>query len=220
MNDPRDQLVYERGLAFFGRMAAGVSHEMKNVLSILNELGGLIDDLLYTAQKGGQIAPEQLTRIAEGIGKQVRRGDSHARNLHHFGHNVDSMDAKTPLQQAIDEIVALCQRIARLQRVTLAAEASEGATVEIDKVFVWQHMVYECVCLALENVQEDDVVAVRVARRDAAASLEIVSPRGMRAEAVNTRMPVLEALAAELGTRIEVVGDESGEQALAVAVPE
>ena len=35
----------ETGLQFFGKMTASISHEIKNVLAIINENAGLLEDL-------------------------------------------------------------------------------------------------------------------------------------------------------------------------------
>ena len=38
--------VQDGGLFFFGKMSASISHELKNVLAIINENAGLAEDLM------------------------------------------------------------------------------------------------------------------------------------------------------------------------------
>jgi hypothetical protein len=38
------EIVAETGLQFFGKMTASISHEIKNVLAIINENAGLLED--------------------------------------------------------------------------------------------------------------------------------------------------------------------------------
>jgi len=39
-------------LRFFGKIVASISHEIKNVMAIINEKAGLIKDLTLMAEKG------------------------------------------------------------------------------------------------------------------------------------------------------------------------
>jgi len=42
-------------IAFFGRITAGVTHELKNVLAIVNESSGLMQDLLALSKEAPAI---------------------------------------------------------------------------------------------------------------------------------------------------------------------
>lgn len=57
---------------FIARMT--VSHELKNVLAIVNENAGLLDDLLLLAAKGKPLNPERLQRLAVNIHGQGTTG--------------------------------------------------------------------------------------------------------------------------------------------------
>jgi len=50
----------ETGLQFFGKMTASISHEIKNVLAIINENAGLLEDLALMADGGAEIEPQRL----------------------------------------------------------------------------------------------------------------------------------------------------------------
>ena len=41
----QDAQVGLGGIQFFGKMAASISHEIKNVLAIINENAGLLEDI-------------------------------------------------------------------------------------------------------------------------------------------------------------------------------
>ena len=45
-------------LLFFGRIGASVSHELKNVLAVMNEQAGLLGDLACMAARGMPLDPE------------------------------------------------------------------------------------------------------------------------------------------------------------------
>ena len=51
--DQKPENTSEMGLQFFGRMSASISHEIKNVLAIINENAGLLEDFSLMADRGG-----------------------------------------------------------------------------------------------------------------------------------------------------------------------
>ncbi len=56
------------GLRFFGMINASISHEIKNVLAIISESAGLMEDLLLLAQKGGGLIWSGLRPCARRCG--------------------------------------------------------------------------------------------------------------------------------------------------------
>ena len=75
--------IGESGLQFFGKVSASISHELKNVLAIINENAGLLEDLTLAAQRGKAIDPERLNRTAGNFLKQIHR----AHNIDGIGFN-------------------------------------------------------------------------------------------------------------------------------------
>ena len=56
-------IIAETGLQFFGRISASISHELKNVLAIINENAGLLEDLTSMADRGKPIDSARLKAI-------------------------------------------------------------------------------------------------------------------------------------------------------------
>jgi phosphoglycerate-specific signal transduction histidine kinase len=218
MKDETDRLLYEKGLAFFGRMTSCVSHEMKNILGIVGELGGLLEDLVTAAQQGKAIPHERLRRIADGINKAVQRGDDHLKRLHRFSRQMDAFQLTRSLNETAAEVVALCQRPASLKKAHLRAEFPDGVVAVTAKAFVWQHALYECIGIALEGAQPDDVVTIRLEMQGTAPRIKVASSRGLIRKTVESRMPLLNALAGELEGTIETSGDGESIEALTIAV--
>ncbi len=219
MSDHLRRDVFEQALAFFGRMTALLSHEMKNALSVLNELGGLLGDLSLSAQRGRPIPAAQLDKIANGIQKQVQRCDAYIKRLHHFSHNTDSFRALVPLDAAVAEIVQLSQILAARKKVTLDVEshAPPQATV-VDKVFFWQMAVYECICAALDNAQEGDTIAVRFANHPGPPFVRITGSRGIPETALEPYLPILSVLVGELNATLEQISGGEGKSAAALVI--
>ena len=77
------------GLQFFGKMTASISHEIKNVMAIINESAGLLEDYGMMADKGIPIDPEKLKVVSGRVSKQIHRAEGIIRNMNSLAHSVD-----------------------------------------------------------------------------------------------------------------------------------
>ncbi len=126
----RPDPIGEAGLQFFGRMSASISHELKNVLAIIKENSGLLNDYLSMMSRGTPIDPERFQTVAQRIEAQTRRADTIIKCLNQFAHTVDSFGQPVDLNQVLDLLTALHRRPAAMQEVTLAAKPA-GTPVEV-----------------------------------------------------------------------------------------
>lgn len=108
------------GLRFFGRIAAGLSHELSNVFNIINELAGLEQDIARgAAETSSGAATERIADLAGRIKAQVGRAETLNRRLHGFAHTIDNATVVFDLSDVLDLLGALAARAARLGRVEL-----------------------------------------------------------------------------------------------------
>ncbi len=117
----QEKLLREKGLSFFGAIAASVSHELNNVNSIIEQTAGLLGDLLAGAEMGRPIKEEQLQRVRDRIEKQTHRGTRIIKRMNTFAHSVDYPIAEIEMNAMIENIISLCKRLANLKKVELEA---------------------------------------------------------------------------------------------------
>lgn len=112
-----------REAEFLGRVTAGVTHELRNVLAIIRESSGLAEDLLAVAEEdtGGQ-RPERLAATLSTINHQITRGVDLLGHLNRLAHSPDQSVASVFLNQQVAQATALAERSARQKNVTLHAE--------------------------------------------------------------------------------------------------
>ena len=115
----KPDLIAETGLAFFGRISASISHELKNVLAIVNENAGLLEDLTLMADRGQAIDPARLKIMATAVQKQVGRADEILKNMNRFAHSIDETVAEIDLNPTIRLFMALTDRFAAMRGVTV-----------------------------------------------------------------------------------------------------
>ncbi|MFH1137751.1 MAG: hypothetical protein V1816_16915 [Pseudomonadota bacterium] len=117
-------------LAFMGKITAGTTHEMNNVLATIRESGGLLQDLMGLAKDQPFPYRDKFLKVLSNIDDQVKRGVELAGKLNKFAHSMDNphtrMDALTLLQLNI----FLMHRFARLKQVELAL-APSSANIEV-----------------------------------------------------------------------------------------
>ena len=71
-------------LAFFGKVNASISHELKNILAIISEAAGLLQDLTAIATKGQKIELEMLNTCSQDIVEEIQRGFTTIKQMNTF----------------------------------------------------------------------------------------------------------------------------------------
>ncbi len=158
-------------LEFFGKITASVSHELNNVLSIINEYSGLLGDLLSACQKNETVDFEKVLSITKNIAEQVKREKDIINLLNRFSHNVDSPLAEFILNDMINDIIKLTKRFASLKRVELRLSLCPEETRIISNPFKIQHAVFLLITLALEYGNNADAIDITVEKEGGKAHI-------------------------------------------------
>jgi signal transduction histidine kinase len=98
-------------------MSASISHEIKNVLAIINENAGLLEDFSLMADRGMPIDPGRLKTMAEKVKLQISRADEIIKNMNRLAHSIDETITTVDLNQTIELVIALTARIAAMRGV-------------------------------------------------------------------------------------------------------
>jgi hypothetical protein len=130
---PSDEEGYAaEELCFFGAVVAGAVHEWGNVLAVVGESAGLLEDLACLAGRGMPLDPERLAAVAGTVTRQVRRGNALLENLRRFAHAVDRPCRPVNLAEAGATMTALAGRLAAQRGVTLSNDQGPGVCVACD----------------------------------------------------------------------------------------
>lgn len=105
------EITDQCGPAYFGRMGASISHDIKNCLAIMNENAGLMSDYLMMAQKGAPLDIERFSGIVKRIEKQIGRADGIVKSLNNFSHSMDKPEQQIDLDEAVGLALGLGARI-------------------------------------------------------------------------------------------------------------
>ncbi len=151
-------IVEESGLRFFGLVSASISHEIKNVLAIINENAGLLEDLVLMTERGQPLDPPKVKALSGKVKTLVRRGDEIVKNMNRFAHSVDEPVERVDLGDVVDLMVRIAQRIADMRRINLDPKAPTETVSFLTKPFLLQNIIWLCMIQAMDMV--DDVSTI------------------------------------------------------------
>lgn len=106
MDNGKDLFGYD-SLAFFGKVNASISHELKNVMAIISETAGLLGDLSDMASNGTPIKPDMLKSCTGSIMEEIQRGFLTIRQMNRFAHSVDTPLESVNLMDVLDLAITL-----------------------------------------------------------------------------------------------------------------
>jgi C4-dicarboxylate-specific signal transduction histidine kinase len=141
----KPEIITETGLQFFGRISASISHELKNVLAIVNENAGLLEDLTLMADRGQPIDPARLKKMAEMVQKQIGRADEILKKMNRFAHSIDETAAEVDLNQTIELVRALTARFAAMRNVSVDLQLPASSLTIPTAPFFLMNLL--CLCL-------------------------------------------------------------------------
>ncbi|WP_372683030.1 hypothetical protein [Desulfosarcina sp.] len=149
MDNAKDWFGYD-SLAFFGRVNASISHELKNVMAIISETAGLLGDLSELARGGKSIDPEMLTSSTDSIIEEIQRGFTTIRQMNRFAHSVDTPVASVDLMEILDLVCNLSGYLSFAGKTNLHAGAGTAAMAQTCP-FILQAILYQAMVHIFQN---------------------------------------------------------------------
>jgi len=159
-------------LQFFGKVSASISHEIKNVLAVIRETSGLMEDLILMNQKGKPLDVERLKNLAEKIRRQTGRADEIVKNMNRFAHSVDEPVKTVAVKDCVELILSLFQRSAGMRGVVLQADLPEDAVTVTANLFFLQNLLGNLVEMAVDGAGDEK--RIRVGARKCPGGVEVI----------------------------------------------
>jgi C4-dicarboxylate-specific signal transduction histidine kinase len=206
--------IGRQGLQFFGKISASISHEIKNVLAVIGENAGLLQDLASLAERGQPIEPERLIRLSKDVMKQIQRADAIMKHLNMLAHSVDNRLATVDLAGLVELVTQLCARFTSNKGVTLETRLPAAPVMVATNPFLLENLVGLCLDAATGSAGASKSVIIEVGTADRGARILFSGLRLAAEEATSlfTSKPE-KALMATLQAVIEIDA-EAGELVL------
>lgn len=161
------------GLAFFGRVSASISHEIKNTLAIINENAGLLEDLALLAQQGVPLSSERLQRLSNAIRKQVGRSDQIVKKMNRFAHSTDQAVQPVDLYQTLVFMTELCDRLTAMHQVTVTVAPPGKPVIVTTGLFHLEHLIWGCIDFMAGEAKAGDTVELSLQPTASGAELRL-----------------------------------------------
>ncbi|MBI9110921.1 sensor histidine kinase [Maridesulfovibrio ferrireducens] len=188
------------GLCFFGKVSATISHDVKNVLAIINEEAGLLHDLSLMAAQGMELEPERLVKLAEKIQNQIKRGDSIIKNMNRFAHSVDVPECEIDLSETVSLVIALFTRMAAAKCVTVTLKEGEKVTAKCDP-FSTEMLIARCLEVSMDSAGKDSEITVEVLMKN---SEKVISVHGLEQDVAEKEFQAIEVLSKNANASVKM----------------
>jgi len=133
---------HDTGVQFFGKLSAAMTHDLKNVLSIINEKTGLLEDFCHMAQQGTTIDMDRIGAVTAQVKGQVERADQIIRCFNRFAHSTDHPVAPMDLGESVATLVQLAQRLLAQMEVVTEVRPSETPVVIVTRPLLAQELIW------------------------------------------------------------------------------
>jgi C4-dicarboxylate-specific signal transduction histidine kinase len=162
-----------REAAFIARMTASTTHELRNVLAVVKESAGLVEDLTLATQRRQAVNPDKFLQAARRIDAQVVRAADLLTSLNRLAHGLDHASEAVDLVQQAHVVCLLYQRFARMRRLRLDVDAtSEPRLVQANTLRIQMAIAAALDC-CLQQLPEDSEVTFQVGGRGPATALTV-----------------------------------------------
>ena len=148
----------ESELQFFGKMTASISHEIKNVMAIVNESAGLLEDYTVMAEKGMPIDPGRLMTVSQRVATQIRRADVIIKNLNRLAHSVDEFEKSVGVMEILELAVALTGRFADMRGIKLNFQQPSDFPTIITSPFHLLNLIWQILDFAMDAIGTEKTV--------------------------------------------------------------
>ncbi|MGW8265555.1 MAG: hypothetical protein ACWGSQ_04255 [Longimicrobiales bacterium] len=160
--------------AFLAAMTASATHEVRNVLAIIKESAGLIEDMVQVFARKGTLDTEKVYRAVGRIDTQVKRGADLLTNLNRLSHTLDSDLATLDLNTEVEQVVFLSQRFARKRGHRIVAVRSEEGAFAVVHPLHLQMALFSAMECCMEELPDGAAITLSVALRGGRPVLEFL----------------------------------------------
>jgi C4-dicarboxylate-specific signal transduction histidine kinase len=213
-----EKRLREKGLAFFGSITASFSHEINNVMAIIAELSGLMEDLLRVADQGHPPQLERFRGISGRIGTQVKRGEEMIKLLNRFAHTMDEPVKTIDMTHLLVDLITLSERPRTRRRARLETRFPEETIFLVSNPFLLQQAVFSCMELVLAASHDNQLLRLILEKQDGGARITVAGEDPI-VKTDETALSFLPVLMEELGGKVEVISTDNGGLSLVLLIP-
>ena len=164
----------QKEIAMIGRISAAMTHEMRNVLAIIRESSGLMQDILALSEGSSFPHKDKFANALGKIEKHVRRGDEIVTQFNAFAHSMDEPQDWVEVNELVNQVAILMQRLAQTKQVTLSAETHDRAPSVYTNPIRLTLALAACVEHLVAQGEPGDAIVIRPDKEKEKAVIEVL----------------------------------------------
>jgi signal transduction histidine kinase len=157
--------ICAEGLSLFGKTNRLISHELKNILAIISETLGLMDELMKLSKNGEPLKPEKLRSLGESMMEEVDRANKIIRNMNAFAHSVDEIIGKVDIGQTMELMIEFCRLDSDVRRTTFHLTDHEPCVIHTSHFFL-ANLIYNLLIFSSRGVGPTNEIRISFASDD------------------------------------------------------
>jgi len=188
-------------LAFFGKVNASISHELKNILAIISEAAGLLNDLTKMARKDGNFELDMMQTCSQDIVEEVQRGFATIKQMNTFSHSVDDPLKRMNLIEVLDLMIHVGGFLSFASKVQFDPP-QEAAPIILTCPWRLQNLIYQALVYAFESVGPDGEIQVSLhPQKDGSTRITFsgLGTKSARTFPVDQTRQIAASISAEIG---------------------
>ena len=197
--------------AFLGKLTAGATHEIRNVLSVIKESAGLMEDLLELANGESFEHAEKFRKMTANILGQVDRGSSLVKELNTLAHTTDDRVRSVDVQKVLLCLCALYARFCRQKEINLTSRLSDSEVFIVTDPVRLHAAVCAVIDVLLEEAPQGSELSITSESGDrvievlfSVASDKDLSPKNQGGEGIGEKVQRARSIAEALGGSVEI----------------
>ncbi len=163
----------EKELAFIGKITAGVTHEVNNVLASIREISGLMADILSITSSDSFSHKEKFESSVKKIQNQENRGVKLISQLNKFAHLPDVISGEIDLNDMIEHLLFLTERFGRIKNIQIQLQSSQQDVKISSKPFYLQMALFNCIEYFLNKLNSGGKIYINYGKSDKGYLIEV-----------------------------------------------
>ncbi len=167
----------EDATAFFGQVTASTTHEIQNVLAIIKENAGLMEDFILmnpdnSPDPNSSGLMENITKCIGKIKGQAYRGVDLTSGLNAFAHTTDMVCAPVNINEITQKLIFLTKRLFAQKGIEVVlTDCEQSPSIETDPV-IFQKVLWNCLECLIETLNLKTNIIVNILNSEAGKGIE------------------------------------------------
>lgn len=164
-------------LSFIGKILSVFTHEVKNHLAIIKESVGLLGDLIEMGKTSSHQDLEECLKIVNSVENQIGKTSWLCSHLNSFGHRMDKAFSTFSVNECIEELIVLLQRLANQRKIAIEKDFVADRLLISGNPSELQFIIYCLIEKNLKMLEKDSRIVIKTERSDNSVAISII-PEG------------------------------------------